>query len=44
MEQNLNNQRQYSRPYIDDIIIFLKDWYQQLRQGAGLTANPAKCE
>ena len=53
MEQVLYDHRQYSRPYIDDIIVFSEDWQQHLKhmkgvlgalKEAGLTANPAKCE
>ena len=53
MEKVLDDHREYARTYIDDIIVFSKDWESHIHHirkvlsaltSAGLTANPTKCE
>ena len=53
MEKALEGCREFSRPYIDDIVVYSKCWSDHLvhvdrvletRGRAGLTANPLKCE
>ena len=53
MEKVLADHCEYARTYIDDIIVFSKDWESHLHHirkvlsalsSAGLTANPTNCE